>query len=246
MTADGHVTAESMRPTPTRRKPSRRAADVVAGSLLCIAVLPVVLVAAVGSAITLRARPLFIQVRIGRDGRPFRFVKIRTLSPRVPAYTDKFALRDAEIPRFCRFLRNSHLDELPQLYLVVLGSMSLFGPRPEMPFLHDELDPGFARRRTEIRPGCTGLWQISEACAGLISEAPQYDDIYLVNRNARLDTWILWHTLQKLVRPGHRVTLAQIPDRVLTATGDDVDDDGDGVPAQASGSYATVPVTSGS
>lgn len=246
MTPDRDTDAVPMRHTTISRDPCRRAVDVIVGSVLCLLVLPVLLAAVAGSALTLRAWPLFTQDRVGRGGRRFRFVKIRTLSPQVPAYTDKFSLRDAEIRRFCRFLRNTHLDELPQLYLVVGGSMSLFGPRPEMPFLHEDLDPGFARRRTEVRPGCTGLWQISEACSGLIQEAPQYDEVYLRNRGARLDAWILWHTLRKLTRSGHRVSLDQIPDRVLVATGADGDLDSGGAPVQATDGFTTAPVTSGS
>ena len=91
-------------------------------------------------------------------------MKMRTLPTSCPSYTDKHQLDHVHIPAFCRLLRRLHLDELPQLVLVLWGHMSLVGPRPEMRHLHEQIDPDFARVRTSTRPGCTGLWQISEAC----------------------------------------------------------------------------------
>ena len=110
------------------------------------------LVVALGCAIALRAQPVFVQDRIGRNGSTFRFVKLRTLSPDVPPYVDKHQLDQARIPRFCRLVRRLHLDELPQLLLVVRGRMSLVGPRPEMAHLHSLLPADLAAERTSVRP----------------------------------------------------------------------------------------------
>lgn len=200
----------------------RRAFDVTVSALLAILTLPVVLFALAGSALALRAWPLFAQERVGRDGETLRFVKVRTLPPSVPAYVDKFQLEKHHIPRFCRVLRALHLDELPQLYLVLAGRMSLVGPRPEMRCLHEEMTASFAAERTAVRPGCTGLWQVSEACSGLIGAAPQYDRFYLANRSLRLDLWVLWRTALKMAGLGRTITLEHVP-AWATAADDTID-----------------------
>lgn len=188
----------------------RRMVDLVAATVLLTLALPVIVPAALGCAVALRAWPFFVQQRIGRDGRPFRFVKLRTLPTTVPRYQDKLSLTMDDVPRFCRVLRLAHIDELPQLALVITGRMSLVGPRPEMPALHARLEPTFARVRTSVRPGCTGLWQVSRDCVRLIGERPQYDVFYVANRGVRLDLWILGRTLAKMLRR-RTVTLADVP-----------------------------------
>jgi lipopolysaccharide/colanic/teichoic acid biosynthesis glycosyltransferase len=99
-------------------------------------------------------------------------------------------------------LRRLHLDELPQLALVLTGKMSLVGPRPEMPNLYDSFDPGFAEQRTAVRPGCTGLWQISEKCDRMIFEHPEFDAFYLANRSLRLDLWVIVRSIRMLLPSG--------------------------------------------
>lgn len=189
----------------------RRVFDLSVSIALALATLPVLLVAVIGSAISLRAWPFFCQERIGRHGAPFRFVKVRTLPPSAPAYADKYQLDQHTIPPFCRLLRALHLDELPQLYLVMAGRMSLVGPRPEMRVLHDQMPAGFATERTSVRPGCTGLWQISESCTGLIGAAPEYDRFYLRHRTLRLDTWVVVRTALKMSSLSGRLTLEAVP-----------------------------------
>jgi lipopolysaccharide/colanic/teichoic acid biosynthesis glycosyltransferase len=140
----------------TRGEPGRRAVDVSVSAVLLLVVLPVILLTAIASAIVLRAWPFFAQERIGRDGTTFRFIKVRTLPPDMPAYTDKHQLDVQRIPALCRLLRRLHLDELPQLFLVLRGHMSLIGPRPEMAYLHEQFPPAFAALRTSIRPAAPG------------------------------------------------------------------------------------------
>ena len=184
---------------------------VVAGTLLALC-LPVLVVLLIGSAVSLRAFPIFTQTRIGLDGKPFRFLKVRTLFPSTPAYTDKYALASVPIPRFCQIVRRLHLDELPQLLLVITGRMSLVGPRPEMPSFHDAMSTDFARTRTSIRPGCTGLWQISQAKERLIAEHPEFDEYYVTHRSLRLDLWIMYRTLrQMLPTPSSAIEFADLP-----------------------------------
>lgn len=207
--------------TSNRTDVVRRAVDIVAATVLIVVTLPVLVLAMAGSALALRAWPLFTQERIGQDGRTFWFVKVRTLPTSVPRYLDKHALAGHRTPALCRALRKLHLDELPQLYLVLFGRMSLVGPRPEMPILHDLLDPGFARIRTSVRPGCTGLWQVSEDCPLLIGDRPEYDVHYVLNRTLRLDLWILGRTLRKVLG-GRLITLADVPAWARPAAGAEV------------------------
>jgi hypothetical protein len=113
--------------------------------------------------------------------------------------------------RFGRFIRATHLDELPQLFLVVSGRMSLVGPRPEMEAVAATFDPEFMEERMRIRPGCTGLWQVSKAADHLIGEAPEYDCYYVHNNCIRLDLWILWRTAIQLLPNVDGVTLDDVP-----------------------------------
>ena len=189
----------------------RRSLDMVLSAVLFAITLPLLVVLAVGSAISLQAWPFFTQDRVGRGGEMFRFVKIRTLPLDMPDYTDKHQLEHHRIPPFCRLLRRLHLDELPQLLLVLRGRMSLVGPRPEMAHLHDRMPADFAALRTSVRPGCTGLWQVSEACTGLIADAPEYDRTYLARRSLRLDLWLLARTGLKMVGLGGTVSLRDLP-----------------------------------
>ena len=115
----------------------KRLLDLSVGIPLALLSLPFVVVFAVGSAVSYRAWPLFTQQRLGVNGRSFTFVKIRSLPVSAPDEADKYELAFVENNRCGRFLRRYHLDELPQLWLVVFGKMSLVGPRPEMPFLSE-------------------------------------------------------------------------------------------------------------
>jgi lipopolysaccharide/colanic/teichoic acid biosynthesis glycosyltransferase len=185
--------------------------DVVLGTIAALVALPVILVLAFGVAVTLRTSPFFVQRRVGREGRPFRFIKLRTLPRSAPTCATKYELVGIQIPRFTRALRRFHLDELPQLLLVPFGLLSLVGPRPEMLTMHDEADHAFAAERVQVRPGCTGLWQISDAASGLIWEAPQYDRHYIRNCSIALDVWILWRTLFVLTGRAEPIGLSGVP-----------------------------------
>ena len=177
----------------------KRAFDLVVGATLSIVTAPLIALLAIGSAASFRAWPLFVQKRLGRGGRPFCFVKLRTLPTDAPADADKYAIAATATTPWGRFLRASHLDELPQCWLVVTGRMSLVGPRPEMPALAATFDAAFMGERLAVRPGITGPWQVSTACSGLIGEAPEFDRLYLAHAGPRFDAWILLRTAGVLV-----------------------------------------------
>ena len=188
----------------------KRLFDIALGTALAILVLPLVVILAVGVAISLRAWPYFTQTRIGRDGKPFTFIKLRTLPVHAPKYADKYEIAAFHRKGLAGFLRKSHLDELPQLFLVPLGRLSLVGPRPEMPHLHENLG-SFGVARTAVRPGCVGLWQVSTGTQRLIGESPEYDLFYLQRWSVRFDVWILFRYLTLLAGLQSQVALEDVP-----------------------------------
>lgn len=184
---------------PSVRGPrGKRILDLLLGLALGITTLPFQGLGLLVSALAFRAYPIFRQKRLGLDGEPFTFIKIRSLPTTAPSEAAKHDLADVQNTFAGKFLRQTHLDEVLQLWSVVKGDMSMVGPRPEMIGLSDTYDPDFVQRRTMVRPGITGLWQISEACDGLIGEAPGYDLYYLENQSHRLDVWIMSRTMQKM------------------------------------------------
>jgi lipopolysaccharide/colanic/teichoic acid biosynthesis glycosyltransferase len=189
----------------------KRLFDLVISVPLTVLTLPIVLLLAVGSAISFRAWPFFTQKRLGLNGTEFTFVKLRSLPRDASTTADKYELRSVENTRWGRFLRNSKLDELPQVWLVVSGRMSLVGPRPEMPSLAATFDPVFVEDRLMVKPGCTGIWQVSTASAGLIGDASEYDLRYLMAASARLDLWLLLRTIALMARLGRPIDEHTIP-----------------------------------
>jgi lipopolysaccharide/colanic/teichoic acid biosynthesis glycosyltransferase len=191
----------------------KRWIDAVGSLLLLLLTSPILLVVIAGCAWSLRANPLFRHERIGRFGQRFQLLKVRTLPREVPPYVGKYELAEFDVPRFCQAVRNLHLDELPQLVHVVSGRMSLVGPRPEMQVYHDRFGDGFAAVRTSVRPGCTGLWQISTKSGGLIAESPEFDLYYIRHRSLRLDLWIAARTLRQMLpfARRHLVDFEELP-----------------------------------
>jgi len=138
---------------------------------------------------------LFSQERVGRKGELFNMYKFRSMRVNAPKYEfSPITARDPRITRIGRFLRRTGLDELPQLVNVLLGQMSLVGPRPEMPFIVHSYTSE-QRQRLQVVPGITGLWQLSADRAFLIHKNIQYDLYYIRNRGFFMDIAILIHTL---------------------------------------------------
>jgi len=141
-----------------------------------------------------RGSALFKQKRVGQGGHIFEMYKFRSmhLEDAGSDYSPK-TQNDPRITRFGRFLRRTSLDELPQLLNVLEGNMSLVGPRPEMPFIVREYGRK-ERQRLQVKPGLTGLWQLSGDRAFLIHENIEYDLYYIQHRNLFMDLAVLLHT----------------------------------------------------
>ncbi len=145
--------------------------------------------------------PVFIrQRRVGRKGVPFFMWKFRSMHDGVERYArSPVSDADPRLTRFGRSLRRLSIDELPQLFNVLTGDMSLVGPRPEMPFIVNDYAP-HERLRLNAIPGITGIWQISPARALPIHQHLELDLFYIEHRNIFLDLAILLRTVTAVIR----------------------------------------------
>lgn len=147
--------------------------------------------------------PLYTQTRVGAGGRPFRMVKFRTMRPDAESVTGPCLSGpgDARVSRLGRILRRTRIDELPQLWNVLRGEMSLVGPRPERPEFVAELRqlPDYDLRHL-IQPGITGIAQLTGGYTASAEEKLRCDLFYLHYRSLRSDLMLLLLTLLELVR----------------------------------------------
>jgi lipopolysaccharide/colanic/teichoic acid biosynthesis glycosyltransferase len=142
----------------------KRLLDVTLALVGLVITLPIMLVAALCVKLTSRGPALYSQIRLGMGGRPFRIYKLRTMAHNCEAKTGPCwsTKGDPRVTRLGRFLRASHIDELPQLWNILIGHMSLIGPRPERPeMVHTlrQVIPHYEQRMAQ-RPGLTGLAQV--------------------------------------------------------------------------------------
>ncbi|MBD8066016.1 sugar transferase [Devosia sp. PTR5] len=177
---------------------NKRFLDMVLSGLSLVLLSPILLVLAIMIRIKLGSPVLFAQTRPGLHGKPFRMFKFRTMTDaRDPAGN---LLPDADrLPRFGRVLRSTSLDELPELWNVLMGEMSLVGPRP---LLMEYLPLYSARqaRRHNVRPGITGWAQVNGRNAISWREKFELDVWYVENQSLALDAKIIFLTLAKVIR----------------------------------------------
>lgn len=209
------VTRVSRKKSTTKRLYSRlfkRVLDISVVLLAAPIVLPVILVLA---ALVARdgGSPFFGQRRIGRDGREFTMWKLRTMVANADDLLEDYLSRntlarlewdatqklknDPRITSFGRILRKTSLDELPQLWNVLIGEMSLVGPRPMMPEQR-KLYPGEAYY--QLRPGLTGSWQVSERNSSTFASRADFDTSYAEDLTLKTDLGILYATVGVVVR----------------------------------------------
>lgn len=190
----------------------KRVLDVVAASILLLVLAPLIATVALAVRLTMGSKVLFFQERVGRGGRAFRMVKFRSMRHDRRAgdiVEDEWGGRDRRIthktiadPRHTqvgRFIRKWSLDELPQLLNVLRGHMSLVGPRPELvqvAMRHGLID----HPRHLVRPGITGLWQVSDSRSLLLHENVHIDLDYVRKVSFVGDLKILLRTFGSVVK----------------------------------------------
>jgi exopolysaccharide biosynthesis polyprenyl glycosylphosphotransferase len=212
----GKIALENLRPSwlifssgfrETRvRRAAKRAGDLVAASAGLILASPVMLVVALLVRLTSPGPVLYRQTRVGRHGHPFRIYKFRSMRADAEAATGAVWSQpgDSRITPFGRFIRLTRLDELPQLWNVLIGEMSLVGPRPERPEFVEELtrEIPFYGQRHVVQPGVTGWAQVRYkygATKGDALEKLQYELFYIKNMSLALDLVIMFHTIKTMI-----------------------------------------------
>ncbi len=176
----------------------KRVLDILGAGVGLIVFSPVLIVIAMKVRREMGSPVLFRQTRPGRDGKPFQMIKFRTMRDAIDA--EGHPLPDAErLTRLGSFLRASSLDELPELWNVLKGDMSLVGPRPLLMEYLPLYSPEQARRH-ELRPGVTGWAQVNGRNAISWDEKFALDVWYVDNRSVWLDLKIIWMTIRKVIK----------------------------------------------
>ena len=197
---------------------TKRALDLVAGSFGLLIIVPLLCACALWIRKASPGNPFYTQVREGRDGTTLRILKLRTMFPHadqmLQTHLDENPSAREEWDRFYKlkhdprilpgvghFLRKTSLDELPQLWNILKGEMSLVGPRPFPAYHNAHFDPEFLQTRRQVRPGLTGLWQVSARSDGDLEVQQALDGYYIRNWSLWLDLYILARTVRAVLAP---------------------------------------------
>lgn len=181
---------------------------VVVTPLLCLSVIPMLLIAIV-VLLDSPGNPVFLQRRVGKNGRLFTMWKFRTMHQsscnEIAMFVDENGLEhhkiknDPRVTRFGALLRRTSLDELPQLVNVIAGHMSLVGPRPELPQIVASYEP-WQHQRHLVSPGITGWWQVSGRSDLPMHQNTELDIYYVERQSLKLDLTIIKKTIASVVR----------------------------------------------
>lgn len=188
---------------PRSARNVKRAIDLLGASSILLLSLPLLLLIAIAIKLDSPGPVLFAQRRVGKSGRIFRMVKFRTMIDGAERLRDQLINlsadphwvmleRDPRITRVGRLLRKTSVDELPQLWNVLIGQMSLVGPRP-LPEVEDRLIQGWGRGRLDLTPGITGYWQVLGRNNIEFTEMVKLDYVYVTN-------WSLWTDVRLILR----------------------------------------------
>jgi lipopolysaccharide/colanic/teichoic acid biosynthesis glycosyltransferase len=194
------------------REAAKRTFDFVVGMALLIVATPIILIAALAIRLETKGSPFFIQTRLGKNGKAFKIVKLRGMfidaRTRFASYYDysrhqdlEFCFHHEEDPRVTRagrFIRRTSIDELPNLWNVVLGDMSLVGPRPEIPEVLALYGP-YREEYLSVKPGVTCLSKCTGRDRLTKKETIEFDLDYVRRREFTLDLEILWKTFRSVV-----------------------------------------------
>ena len=177
----------------------KRTFDVITSTMFIIPSFPIWVTIVVSIYLTDGAPALLTQDRVGFKGKKFKMIKFRTMKKGVAKYADPPKnLQDKRITTVGKFLRKTSLDELPQLINVFLGDMSMVGPRPEMPQKVARYTP-WQKKRLEVKPGLTGLWQILGRKDLPLEHNLEYDFYYINNQSFLLDLIIILKTIPLVI-----------------------------------------------
>jgi lipopolysaccharide/colanic/teichoic acid biosynthesis glycosyltransferase len=216
------ASAKVARLNASRYAPFKVVVEWVLALFLLVLAMPVLVVAALLVKLTSPGPAIYSQTRLGKNGRLYRVHKIRTMYHNCEKLSGPqwSYPGDPRVTTLGRFLRRTHIDELPQLWNVLRGEMSLVGPRPERPEIAKTLEgpvPGY-RHRLLVRPGVTGLAQVSVPADTDIESVKRklaYDLYYVQNLSLRLDVQIIVSTAFKVLGMSFRTlrTLFRLPRR---------------------------------
>jgi lipopolysaccharide/colanic/teichoic acid biosynthesis glycosyltransferase len=185
--------------------------DIVLGGIALLVALPIIAIAAIAIAVIDRGSPFYSQERVGLNGRLFRMFKLRTMVEGAHEMRDdilhlneldgpEFKIRnDPRLHPLGAFLRRTSIDELPNLFNVMRGEMSLVGPRPPLPSEVEHYSP-YAMRRLTVTPGITCLWQINGRCSVSFDEWMRLDNEYIDTWSPLGDLVLLIRTIPAVIR----------------------------------------------
>jgi len=185
----------------------KRTIDIAVSLAILIIGLPLWLLTSFLIVVTSRGTVFYRQQRIGKNGKIFQIVKFRSMYKDAESAGPQWAQKnDPRVTPLGNFLRRTHLDEVPQLFNVLRGEMSLVGPRPERPFFVEQLEKEipYYRRRLSVRPGITGWYQIKtdkyDENIEDVKQRVKYDFYYIENMSLRLDLKIIFSTAYVMLR----------------------------------------------
>ena len=182
----------------------KRAFDIVAAGLLLVLLAPLIGICALLVRIESGPGVIFRQTRVGRDGEVFECLKLRSMRPadKAESSTNWSIASDGRVGPIGRFLRRTSIDELPQLWNILRGDMTLVGPRPERPFFVEQFSAQYDRysHRHRVRAGLTGLAQVSGLRGNTsIADRARFDNYYIENWSLWLDIKIILRTFAQVV-----------------------------------------------
>ena len=204
------VLSTRISPQPLGGLVAKRTFDIVSSAVVLVVFSPVITLIAVAVKTTSAGPILFRQQRVGYRGRPFTVLKFRTMvadaEERLPELLDQNEatgplfkmLHDPRVTKFGRFLRKTSLDELPQLVNVLRGDMTVVGPRPPLPSEVAQYEE-WQMARLEVRPGITGLWQVSGRSELPFEDYVRLDLFYIENWSLAFDLFIIAKTLPTVI-----------------------------------------------
>lgn len=195
----------------------KRIMDFIASVVLLIILSPVFIIIGISIKLTSKGKVIFSQIRIGKDGKPFKFYKFRSMSGNEDSDVDRKNMMldfikngkiqengstkiidEKRITKIGKFIRKTSFDELPQLFNVLKGDMSLVGPRPSLPYEYNNYDE-WQKKRHNVLPGCTGIWQVTGRSNVSFKDSVILDLFYVKNMTPWLDIHILLKTIPVMI-----------------------------------------------